>query len=115
MNLKDFIIQQNCLFAHDYINRNLPTSLLDDRITFVHTERNTRNVRLNQLENFRTKTFLYGTNSIKSRAVQAWNEINTDLHYLKLQRLNKSICKDKIFEYLLGKYDNDNNKLANND
>ena len=108
LKLKDYIIQQNCLLAHDCINRNLPNILLDDRITFTQTGRNTRNERQNQLVNFRTKTVLYGTKSIKSRAVQAWNEINTDLHHLKLQELSKPVCKGKIFKYLLEKYDNDN-------
>ena len=63
--LKDYITQQNCLFAHDSLNRNLPTPLLDDRITFVQTAGNTRGERLNQLVNFRTNTVLYGTRSIK--------------------------------------------------
>ena len=76
LNLSDYIILQNCLFAHDCINRNLPTPLLDDRITFVHTNGNTRDERLNQLVNFRTNTVLYGTNTIKARAVKAWNDIN---------------------------------------
>ena len=79
LNLKDYITQINCLFAHDHINRKLPTPLLDDRINFVQTAGNTRNERLNQLANFRTKTVLYGTRSIKSRAVQAWNEINVEV------------------------------------
>ena len=105
LNLKDNIFQYNCLFAHDCLNGNLPTPLLDDRITFVHTTGNTRAERLNQLENFRTKTILYGTNSIKSRAVQAWNEINVDLYQLKLQDQSKSVCKSKVFQYLLDKYD----------
>ena len=102
--LKDYITQQNCLFAHDSLNRNLPTPLLDDRITFVQTAGNTRGERLNQLVNFRTNTVLYGTRSIKSRAVQAWNVINIDLHLLKLQDQSKSVCKNKIFQYLLDKY-----------
>ena len=85
LKLKDFIMQQNCLFAHDCINRNLPTPLLDDRIRFVQTAGNTRDERLNQLVNFRTSTVLYGTRSIKSRAVQTWNEINLDLHHMRLQ------------------------------
>ena len=109
LNLKDYITQYNCLFAHDCINRNLPTPLLDDRINFYHTAGNTRAERLNQLVNFRTKTVLYGTRSIKSRAVQAWNQINVDLHHMKLQGLSKSVCKHKVFTYLLGKYENDNN------
>ena len=107
LNLKDHITQLNCLFAHDHINRNLPTPLLDDRINFVQTAGNTRNERLNQLVNFRTETVLYGTRSIKSRAVQAWNEVNVDLHHLKLQNLSKSTCKNTVFKYLLNKYDGD--------
>ena len=111
LNLKDYITQLNCLFAHDHINRNLPTPLLDDRIRFVQTAGNTRNERLNQLANFRTSTVLYGTRSIKSRAVRAWNEINVDLHQMQLQNLSKSTCKNRVFKYLLDKYDGD----ANND
>ena len=105
LNLNDYITLQNCLFAHDHINRKLPTPLHDDRINFVQTSGNTRNERLNQLVNFRTKTVLYGTRSIKSRAVQAWNEINIDLHHMELQNHSKSVCKDRVFKYLLNKYD----------
>ena len=116
LNLTDYITQQNCLFAHDHINRKLPTPLLDDRINFVHTAGNTRNARLNQLANFRTSTILYGTRSIKSRAVKAWNDINIDLYHLQLQNLSKSTCKDKVFTYLLDKYDGggENNHGNNN-
>ena len=116
LNLQDFITQQNCLFAYDCINRNLPTPLLDNRITFVNTPGNTRSERLNQLVNFRTCTVLYGTRSIKSRAVKAWNDINIELHHLKLQNVSKSTCKKKIFQYLLDKYDNGNinNNINNN-
>ena len=111
LNLKDYITQQNCLFAHDHINRNLPAPLHDDRINFVQTSGNTRNERLNQLANFRTNTVLYGTRSIKSRAVRAWNEINVDLHEMNLQNLSKAVCKNKVFNYLLDKYEgeDDNN------
>ena len=114
LNLKDYITQQNCLFAHDHINRNLPTPLHDDRINLVQTSGNTRNERLNQLANFRTNTVLYGTRSIKSRAVRAWNEINLDLHALNLQNLSKAVCKNKVFTYLLDKYDGENNIRNNN-
>ena len=115
LNLTDYIVLQNCLFAHDCINGKLPTPLLDDRITFVQTSGNTRAERLNQLVNFRTKTVLYGTNSIKSRAVKSWNDVNVELHYLKLQGESKSICKKRIYEHLLGKYpgNNGNNNVNN--
>merc|ERR1712212_1059358 len=114
LKLKDYITQLNCLFAHDHINRNLPTPLLDDRIRFVQTAGNTRNERLNQLANFRTSTVLYGTRSIKSRAVRAWNEINVDLHDMQLQNCSKAVCKDRVFKYLINKYENDNNNNNNN-
>ena len=100
LKLKDFITQQNCLFAHDCINRNIPAPLLDDRIRFVQTPGNTRDERFNQLVNFRTKTVLYGTRSIKSRAVRTWNEINLDLHQMRLQNCNKAVCKERVFKYL---------------
>ena len=94
---------------------NPPTPLLDDRITFVQTSGNTRAERLNQLVNFRTKTVLYGTNSIKSRAVKSWNDVNVELHHLKLQGESKSICKKRIYEHLLGKYPGNNgNSIVNN-
>ena len=110
LKLSDFIKLQNCLFAYDSITRNLPTPLLDDRITFVQTTGNTRDERLNQLVNFRTNTILYGSNTIKARAVKSWNDINIDLHHLKLQDVSKAVCKQKIFQHLLEKYPvHDNN------
>ena len=109
LKLSDYVIHQNCMFAHDLINRNLPAPLLDDRIIFVHTSGNTRDERLNQLVNFRTNTVLYGTNTIKARAVKAWNDINIDLHYLKLQHVSKAVCKQKVFKHLLEKYPGNNN------
>ena len=88
-----------------------------DRITFVQTSGNTRAERLNQLVNFRTRTVLYGSNSIMSRAVKAWNDINIDLHHLKLQDVSKSMCKERIYVFLLNKYPGDNiiiNNRVNN-
>ena len=122
LNLKDYITHQNCLFAYDCVNRNLPRPLLDDRINFVQTSGNTRDERLNQLVNFRTHTVIYGTRSIKSRAVRAWNEINIDLHDMQLQNCSKSVCKDRVFKYLINKYEgnlinninNNNNNNLNN-
>ena len=58
-------------------------------------------------------TILYGTKSIKSQAVQAWNEINNDLHHLKLQNVSRAICNRKTFEYLLEKYPGINNNTNN--
>ena len=113
LKLSDFVNLQNCLFAHDSINRNPPTPLLDNRITFVQTTGNTRDERLNQLVNFRTNTILYGTNTIKARAVKAWNDINTDLYHLKLQDVSKAVCKQRISQHLLSKYPGNENNNTN--
>ena len=79
--------------------------LLDDSITFVQSAGNTRGRRLNQLVKFRTNTILYATRTIKSRAVEAWNKINVELHDKKLQNCSKYICNDRAFKYLISKYD----------
>ena len=84
------IIHQKCLFAYDSINGTLLTPFSDNRIALVHTTGNTRVKRLNQLVNFKTGRALQGTISIKARAVQAWNHVNNDYDYSKLQDLNKS-------------------------
>ena len=105
LKLTDFITLQNCLFAYDSLNNNLPSPLLDDRIAFVHTDGNTQSERHNHLQNFRTRTILYGSRSIKSKAVFAWNCINTELHHLKLQNESKGKCREEIFKFLLNKYE----------
>ena len=64
--------------------------------------------------NYRTNTILYGTNTIKARAVKAWNEINTDLCHLKLQNVSKAVCKQKIFQHLLDKYPDNENDMSDN-
>ena len=51
-----------------------------------------------------TSTISYGTKTIKARAVKAWNDINIDLYHMKLQDASKVVCKQKIFQHLLGKY-----------
>ena len=104
LRLIDFMTLQNCLYAYDCINGNLPNPLLDDRIALVHTGGNTQSERLNHLENFRTNTILYGSRSIKSKAVSAWNCTNTELHHKKLQNKSKAQCKEEVFNLLLNRY-----------
>ena len=53
---------------------------------------------------------LYQKTGLKSKAVKARNDINTDLHHLKLQDLSKSLCTQRIFEHLLDKYPGNNRK-----
>ena len=47
----------------------------------------------------------------------SWNDINIDLHHLKLQDVGKSMCKERIYVFLLNKYPGDNiiiNNRVNN-
>ena len=41
-------------------------------------------------------------------------KINVDLHDMRLQNCSKSVCKDRIFKYLINKYENDNENNPNN-
>ena len=108
LKLADHITLQNCLFAHDSLNRNLPYPLIDNRITLVNTGHNTLGERLNHLQIFQTRTVKYGSKSIKSKAVSSWNIINNELHHLKLQDKSKATCKAYVTKLLLGKYDPNN-------
>ena len=104
LKLTDYITVQNCLFAYESINKTLPTPLLDDNITLSTEGNNTRRDQRNQLEIMRTRTILYGTKSIKSKAIEAWNKVNIQIHHLKLQDKNKSTCKESISKLLLDRY-----------
>ena len=55
---------------------------------------------------------LYGTNTITARAVEAWNNINIDLYHLK-PHVSKVVCKQRIFQHLLGKYPGNENNIDN--
>ena len=71
LKIADNISLQNFLFAHDCINNKLPSSL-NGQLSPVNTGKNTRNETYHQLDRIRTKTILYGTNSIKSKSVDVY-------------------------------------------
>ena len=77
LKIEDHVKLQNFLFAYDNIRRNLPSSLVDNRFTFVDIGINTKCVRYNQMVTLYTETVLYGTKSIKSKAIEVWNQMNT--------------------------------------
>ena len=95
---------QKFLYAHDCLKQNLPQSLIDERFVIVNTGLNTRCERLNHLHTIATETILYGTRSIMSQSIEAWNSVNVDLHDEKLQNKSKAVAKNKVFNLLLSKY-----------
>jgi len=104
LTLADFVKLQNFLYAHDCLKKNLPQSLIDERFVIVNTGLNTRCERLNHLHTISTETILYGTRSIMSQSIEAWNSVNDDLHDEKLQNKSKAVAKHKVFDLLLSKY-----------
>ena len=102
--LVDSITLQNFLYAHDCLRKNLPYSLIDERFSLVTTDMNIRGMRLNQLEKIRTGTILYGSKSIKSKSVDAWNLVNEHLYQQKLQNKSKLSCKKIVTTFLLDRY-----------
>ena len=102
--LADFVKLQNFLYAHDCLKKNLPQSLIDERFVIVNNGLNTRCERLNHLQTLTTSTILYGTKSIKSKSIEAWNFINLHLHHLKLQNKSKAVAKNTVYKFLLDTY-----------
>ena len=82
LKLSDYITLQNFLYAHDCFRRRIPSSI-NGQLSFVNTSKNTKGQRLNQIVKLKTHTILYGTNSIKSKSVDAWNLVNKHLYIVK--------------------------------
>ena len=104
LKLSDHITLQNILYAYDCLRNNLPRSLINEKICFLKSVRDLKGKRLNQLEKICTKTILYGSNSITSKSVETWNNINKQLYHLNLQDKSKHICKASITNFLLNQY-----------
>ena len=105
LKFSDSIKLLNFLFAHDNIKGNLPSSLYDS-ITLVDTRHlhNTRNSELNQLNVPTVRTLTSGINSIKSKSVNIWNEINKLFLAKQLIHQKRSFCKSFLKEYFLKGY-----------
>ena len=103
LKLTDIISLQNFLFAHDSLKNNLPSSLIG-QLSLVNTVNNTRSEMYYQLDRLRTKTILYGTNSIKSKSIDVWNFINKLFHVEKLHEKSRPYCKKFVKKYLIDCY-----------
>ena len=103
LKISDNVIIQNFLFAHDCLNNNLPISI-NTNLTLVKTSMNTRNEMYHQLNRIKTKTILYGTNSILSKSVDVWNFINKSLYHLNLLKKGRKVCKKIITAFLIDRY-----------
>ena len=103
LKLIDNINLQNFLFAHDSVNNNLPSSITG-QLSLVNTVHNTRNEMYYQLDRPKSRTILYGTNSIKSKSVDIWNFINLQFYQENLHEKSRPFCKKLVTKFLIGRY-----------
>ena len=103
LKLIDQIKLINFLYVHDSLNNNLPT-ILNGEFSFVDTIHNTRKEMYFQVKKIKTKTSIYGTNSIKSKAAEFWNELNLLFYHVNLYGKSKSFYKKIIYKVLLESY-----------
>ena len=69
------------------------------------TNHNTRTDNLPILKRIQTRTILYGSNSIKSKVVDTWNQFSLNYVDKQLHLKSRSICKRFISNILLNKYE----------
>ena len=105
LKFADNIKLSNFLFTHDNIKRNLPISLYDG-ITLVNTEHSqtSRNQVANQVNIPTVRTKTSGSNSIKSKSVNIWNEINKLFLAKKFIHQKRKFCKSFLKEYFIKGY-----------
>ena len=84
----------NFLYAHDNIKGNLPTTLCA-KVTLLDSKHSqiTRNQKGNQVNipTIRTKTS--GANSVKSKSVNTWNDLNKFFIKKHLVNQKRNYCK----------------------
>ena len=82
------IVLSYFLYAHDNINGNLPTTLCAG-ITLLDSKHSqiTRNQKGNQVNIPTVRTKTSGANSIKSKSVNTWNDLNK--LFIKKQFVNQ--------------------------
>ena len=95
----------NFLYAHGNIKGNLPTTLCAG-ITLVDSKHSqiTRNQKGNQVNIPTVRSKTSGANSIKSKSVNTWNDLNK--LFIKKQFVNqkRNFCKSLIKSYFIKGY-----------
>ena len=76
MKFKDILAYNNCIFAHDQLNENLPESFSNFFMTApAQHNYNTRGSCNNSIIKSITNSVTYGLNSVRHRAASDWNVI----------------------------------------
>ena len=104
LKFNDFVNLQNFLFAHGSLKCTLPIALRGKLHFLNHTHETRLQSETAQLTRPRSNTVIYGSKSIKNRAIEVWNSISSDHPQIKFLENSHSVCKSFIKKLLLSKY-----------
>ena len=100
MKLKDILLYNNCIFAHNQIHEHLPENFKDFFQTAANQHNyNTRGTTNKTIIKTTINSTTYGLNSIKNRAASDWNQISKNLNTADKPQLIKSLR-----EYIFNSY-----------
>ena len=104
LNFSNVVNLQNFLYAHGSLRCTLPIAL-KGKLHLLDHNHGTRLQGVNaQLTRPRSNTVNYGSKSIKNRAIDVWNSINSDHPQVKFFENSYSVCKIFVKKLLLSKY-----------
>ena len=100
MKLKDILPYNNCVFAYDQINKNLPENFKNFFLTAENQHNcNTRDTTNKTIIKTKITSATYGLNSVQYRAASVWNQISKNLNTEDKSQLIKTLREHKINSY----------------
>ena len=123
LKFKDSIALQNCLFVHDHLRGNLPSSLdkIFTRVNEIHST-NTKSAKLGMLNIPRCKGITYGVKSIYRNCINSWNMLTSEINKtekaksknkyneIDLKSFSKHKLKTIVTQHFLALYNLNNNE-----
>ena len=110
IKFKDNVKINNYLYAHNSLNRRLPTCL-NNQFHYLEntTGKNTRSAEvLNSkeclLELPKSRTNIYGIHSITDQSARIWNYMQITQSSLNLHKQSRNVCKQKLEDIYLKTY-----------
>ena len=99
MELKEILLYNNCIFAYDQINENLPENFKNLFLTAENQHNyNTRGTTNKTIIKTTINSTTYGLNSVQYRAVSEWNQISKNLNIEDKSQLIKRL-REHIFNF----------------
>ena len=105
LRFSDSISLKNFLYAHNSINRRIP-STLQGKFKFIE-ERHEHTTRINQLHCVQlpiSRTTDYGLLSITSKTARIWNRLQIIYFKGTAMNLTRNVCKKRVKTYFLNQY-----------